>query len=62
MKNPQKEKLAQAQSLRQRFDSNNDLDGTFEYQGHTLNKRKALAAICEIFERRAKAEQAGGAK
>ena len=62
MKTKDEEKLAEAQSLRQELESNNGLPESFEYRGKTLNTSKALAAICEIFERPAKAAQPGGAK
>ena len=62
MKNPQKEKLAQAQSWRQELESNNGLPESFEYRGKTLDMKKTLAAICEVLDRRAKTTPPGGAK
>ncbi len=61
MKTKDQEKLAQRQSWRQELESNNGLPESFEYRGKTLDTKKALAAICEIFERRAKTAQPGGA-
>ncbi len=57
MKTKDQEKLAQVQSLRQRIASNNALDEPFESRGETLDTRKVLDKMCEIFERRAKAAQ-----
>ncbi len=62
MKDLHEEKLAQAQSWRQELESNNGLPESFEYEGKTLDTKKALAAICEILDGRAKAPQSGGAK
>ena len=62
MKTKDQEKLAQAQSLRQDLESNNGLPESFEYQGVKLNTKKALTAICEILDRRAKAAQPAGAE
>ena len=62
MKTKDQEKLAQTQSWRQELESNNGLPESFEYRGKTLDTKKALAAICEILDRRAKAPQPGGAK
>ena len=39
----------------------NKMPDTFEYRGKTLDTKKALAAICEILDRRAKAAPPGGA-
>ena len=61
MKTKDQEKLAQAQSLHQELESNNGLPKSFEYRGVKLDTKKALAAICEIFDRRAKTAQPGGA-
>ena len=61
MKTKDQEKLAQTQSWRQELESNNGLSESFEYRGKTLDMKKALAAICEILDRRAKAAPPGGA-
>ncbi len=62
MKTKDQEKLAQAQSLHQELESNNGLPESFEYRGKTLDTKKALHAICEILDGRAKTAQPGGAK
>ena len=61
MKTKDQETLAEAQSWRQELESNNGLPEFIEYRGVKLDTKKALAAICEIFERRAKTAQPGGA-
>ncbi len=62
MKTKDQEKLAQTQSWRQELESNNSLPESFEYRGKTLDTKKALDAICEILDGRAKAPQPGSAK
>ena len=40
----------------------NTMPDVIEYEGKLYDTKKLLAAICEIFDRRAKAPQQGGAK
>ena len=39
----------------------NTMPAYFEYEGKMYDTKKSLAAICEIFDRRAKTAQPGGA-